>query len=247
MAQWVKGEIVDIIHWTETLFSVKIKADIAPFKAGQYTKISLQQDDKRVARAYSFVNPPQSELLEILLVEVEGGQLTPPLHQLKVGEYVDIAHQATGFFTLDEIPPCNVLWMISTGTAIGPFLSMLDSEDVWQQADKVILIHGVRTNDDLCYREKLQQLAQSRDNFVYQPLITREPPEVGGLAGRVTDLIENGVLLQHLGYEQFPEHSHFMLCGNPDMVKSCSAQLQQMGYQRHRRAKPGQITVEQYW
>ena len=46
MAQWVKGEIVDIIHWTETLFSVKIKADIAPFKAGQYTKISLQQQGK---------------------------------------------------------------------------------------------------------------------------------------------------------------------------------------------------------
>lgn len=110
----------------------------------------------------------------------------------------------------------------------------------------MILIHGVRLNADLCYREELEQLQQQRDGFTYVPLVTRQKPELG-CQGRVTELIENKQLLTHLGYKQFPDSSHFMLCGNPEMVKQLSAQLQSMGYERHRRAKPGQITVEQYW
>lgn len=246
MSQWVKGEIVEVIDWTPTLFSIKFKADIAPFKAGQYTKLSLQQGDKRIARAYSFVNPPSESIHEVLLVEVPGGNLSVPLHQLQVGDVLDVAYQANGFFVLDELPPCDTLWMISTGTAIGPFLSMLREGEVWQKVRQVILIHGVRQNADLYYREQFEQLQQQRDGFTYVPLVTREKPELG-CQGRVTELIENKQLLTHLGYKQFPDNSHFMLCGNPEMVKQLSAQLQSMGYERHRRAKPGQITVEQYW
>ncbi|MEJ6472992.1 ferredoxin--NADP reductase [Pseudoalteromonas piscicida] len=246
MSQWVTGEIVEIIHWTDTLFSIKFIADIAPFKAGQYTKISLQRDGKRVARAYSFVNSPESDLHEILLVEVKEGLLTPPLHQLKVGDEIEVAKQANGFFTLDELPQCDTLWMISTGTAIGPFLSMLMEGSVWQQIEQVILIHGVRLNNDLCYRAELESLQNNQPKFTYVPLITREQPQVG-LSGRVTELIDNGALLTHLEFDDFPKNSHFMLCGNPEMVKALSSQLQNRGYARHRRAKPGQITVEQYW
>ncbi|MGC0120043.1 ferredoxin--NADP reductase [Pseudoalteromonas piscicida] len=246
MSQWVKGEIVEITHWTPTLFSIKFEADIASFKAGQYTKLSLQQGEKRIARAYSFVNPPSEPIHEVLLVEVPDGNLSVPLHQLQVGDELDVTYQANGFFTLDELPPCDTLWMISTGTAVGPFLSMLREGDVWQKVKRVILIHGVRLNADLCYREELEQLQQQRDGFTYVPLVTRQKPELG-CQGRVTELIENKQLLTHLGYKQFPDSSHFMLCGNPEMVKQLSAQLQSMGYERHRRAKPGQITVEQYW
>ncbi|MEQ2354262.1 ferredoxin--NADP reductase [Pseudoalteromonas piscicida] len=246
MSQWVKGEIVEITHWTPTLFSIKFKADIAPFKAGQYTKLSLQQGDKRIARAYSFVNPPSEPIHEVLLVEVPDGNLSVPLHQLQVGDELEVTYQANGFFILDELPPCDTLWMISTGTAVGPFLSMLREGEVWQKVKQVILIHGVRLNADLCYREELEQLQQQREGFTYVPLVTREQPE-NGCHGRVTELIENKQLLTHLGYKQFPNNSHFMLCGNPEMVKELSAQLQSMGYERHRRAKPGQITVEQYW
>ncbi|NSY33654.1 ferredoxin--NADP reductase (plasmid) [Pseudoalteromonas piscicida] len=246
MSQWVKGEIVEITHWTPTLFSIKFEADIAPFKAGQYTKLSLQQGEKRIARAYSFVNPPSEPIHEVLLVEVPDGNLSVPLHQLQVGDELDVTYHANGFFTLDELPPCDTLWMISTGTAVGPFLSMLREGEVWQKVKRVILIHGVRLNADLCYREELEQLQQQRDGFTYVPLVTRQKPELG-CQGRVTELIENKQLLTHLGYKQFPDSSHFMLCGNPEMVKQLSAQLQSMGYERHRRAKPGQITVEQYW
>ncbi|GEK11309.1 ferredoxin--NADP reductase [Pseudoalteromonas peptidolytica] len=246
MSQWVKGEVIDIVHWTQTLFSIRFRADIAPFKAGQYTKLSLVEHDVRTSRAYSFVNSPSESTHEVLVVSVPEGNLSPALHQLKAGDFIEVSHKANGFFTLDELPPCDTLWMICTGTAIGPFLSMLDDGEIWQRVKQVHLIHGVRLNADLCYRAKLEQLQAQRGEFTYIPLVTREQPEVG-YQGRVTELVENKQLLAHFGYLHFPDKSHFMLCGNPDMVKQLSAQLQKMGFERHRRAKPGQITVEQYW
>ncbi|MCX2956811.1 MAG: ferredoxin--NADP(+) reductase, partial [Candidatus Regiella insecticola] len=35
MAQWVKGKVIDVEHWTDTLFRIKIKAPIAAFIPGQ--------------------------------------------------------------------------------------------------------------------------------------------------------------------------------------------------------------------
>lgn len=38
---------------------------------------------------------------------------------------MQIVSDAAGFFVLDEIPDCDTLWMLATGTAIGPYLSIL--------------------------------------------------------------------------------------------------------------------------
>jgi len=38
-----------------------------------------------------------------------------------------------------------------------------------------------------------------------------------------------------------------MLCGNPEMVKDSVEILKRRGFSKHRRRKPGQITVENYW
>ncbi|WP_440056947.1 ferredoxin--NADP reductase (plasmid) [Pseudoalteromonas sp. T1lg65] len=246
MAAWTKGTVSEVIDWNDTLFTVKIKADIAPFVAGQFTKLALDNGDKRIARAYSFVNAPSQSHLEFLLVEVPGGNLSPPLHRLCVGDTVDVATQANGFFVLDELPDCRVLWMMSTGTAIGPFISMLRAGELWQRFEQINLIHGVRKNSDLCYQDELTEIQNTQQTFNYLPLVTRELPELG-LRGRITELIRDNQLLQHFGYQSFPEQSHFMLCGNPDMVKETSGLLNKLGFERHRRAKPGHITVEQYW
>jgi hypothetical protein len=36
-----------------------------------------------------------------------------------------IVSEAAGFFVLEEVPDCDTLWMLATGTAIGPYLSIL--------------------------------------------------------------------------------------------------------------------------
>ena len=75
-----------------------------PYKAGQFTKLALEQGERRVQRAYSFVNPPGTPYHEFYLVGSPAVELGPSLGSLQVGDHLLVQSQATGFLTLDEIP-----------------------------------------------------------------------------------------------------------------------------------------------
>ncbi|MGL6147760.1 MAG: FAD-binding oxidoreductase, partial [Plesiomonas sp.] len=125
MTEWVQGRVSKIEHWTDRLFSLHVRAAVAPFKAGQFTKLALDIQGERIQRAYSYVNAPDSDDLIFYVIQVPEGKLSGALQQLQVGDNVWLTAQANGFFVLDELPPTRDLWMIATGTAIGPYLSML--------------------------------------------------------------------------------------------------------------------------
>lgn len=246
MANWEKGKVVDVVWWTDKLFSIKVDAKIQPFTAGQFTKLALEVDGKRIARAYSFVNPPHAAYHEFYLIEVEDGALTPPLATLKVGDDIWVDSQPSGYFTLDEVPKSEQLWMLSTGTAIGPFLSILADERVWDKFNHVVLVHGVRHNIDLTYQSLIADIKAVQTGFQYVPVISRENSTIG-LSGRITKLLDEGELESFTGLALNPSISQVMICGNPQMVKDTTALLNSRGLQRNRRASPGHITVEQYW
>jgi len=246
MSQWVSGKITEINWWTPTLFSIKVAADVAPFQAGQFTKLAMTIGDKRIARAYSYVNAPKDPVLEFYLTEVEGGKLTSGLAELEVGGSIDVEAKANGFLTVEESPKRETLWMIASGTGIGPFLSILADGKLWDKYQQVVLIHSVRFNTDLTYQDFIHAHQKLFKQFTYLPLVTREMPEKG-LRGRVTDLIQNNEIAKFFKQKSLPEDAHFMICGNPDMVKDLAQFLQTLGYKRHRRSEPGHISVEQYW
>lgn len=246
VSNWVEAKVKDSVWWTDALFSLIVNADVEPFKAGQFTKLSVMMDDKRIARAYSYVNAPSSPDLEFYLINVADGLLSQQLAKLKPGDSVMIERRASGFFTLDEIPKSKQLWMLSTGTAIGPYLSMLEQGDVWQQFEKVVLVHGVRLNADLSYQAKITRLQQQYPQLQYVSVVSREQP-IQGLHGRITEHIANETLFNHCQLVPTPDTAQFMVCGNPEMVQDTSAILIDKGYSRNRRRDPGQITVEQYW
>ncbi|ALS34622.1 ferredoxin--NADP+ reductase [Pseudoalteromonas translucida KMM 520] len=247
MSNWVDATVKTITWWTDSLFSITVNADVEPFKAGQFTKLSIMDGDKRIARAYSYVNAPDDPNLEFYLINVVDGLLSSHLAKLQPGDNVLIERRATGFFTLDEIPASEQLWMLSTGTALGPFLSMLQQSEVWQKYQHINLVHGVRLNDDLSYQELINTLLEAHPTQLnYIPVVSREQAEVG-LHGRITDMIANKQLFSHVGLNATPENAQFMICGNPQMVKDTTELLIKQNYQRNRRRTPGHITVEQYW
>ncbi len=64
MVQWIQGTVVDNIHWTENLYSLKIDADVDTFIAGQFTSLALEIDGERIDRPYSFLSAPGQNPLE---------------------------------------------------------------------------------------------------------------------------------------------------------------------------------------
>lgn len=247
MSKWVEGKVVRLRRWTDKLYSLQLTADIAPFTAGQFTRLALDIDGERVARPYSFVNGPDNPLLEFCFVIVPDGPLTHHLILLNPGDPVFIAPRGAGFFVLDEVPEADTLWMLSTGTAIGPFLSILATDEVWQRFRRIVLVHAVRARQELTYGEEIEALlAAHPEQLQMIPFVSREDTDFA-IKGRVPDAIEDGRLEERAGLPLVPESAQVMICGNPAMVRDTAAVLEARGMKKNRRRDPGHITVEQYW
>ena len=247
MSRWVEGEVVGLKPWTDRLYSIQVTADIAPFVAGQFARLALEIDGEMVARPYSFLNGPADPLHEFYFITVPGGPLSNRLVGLSPGDPIFVAPRAAGFFTLNELPDAGVLWMLSTGTAIGPFLSIMAAGEVWRRYPHVVLVHAVRTVDELSYRERIQaHLQEHPGQLQYIPFVSREDTDFA-IRGRVPVAIESGALEQRAGLVIDTGNTQVMICGNPAMVQDTVAVLQTRGLQKNRRREPGQITTEQYW
>lgn len=247
MAKWNIGKVIERKQWSTALFSLYVESDIEPFEAGQFVKIALKVNGEEIARPYSIVNPPDIRPLEFYCVEVPNGPLTSHLAKLCAGDEILVAPRAHGFLTLNELPIAKHLWMMATGTGVGPFISILGTDKLWQRYEQVILVYAVRSLSELSYQERIAQiLARHTSKFSFIPFISQEDSGVA-LSGRVPQAIIDGRLESRAEIEISSGNSQIMLCGNPQMVKDTSNILIGRGLKKHHRFNPGQITVENYW
>jgi len=245
--RWATGTVVELYPWTEKLFSIRVEAEVAPFTAGQFTKLGLVIDDELVSRPYSYVNAPDERPLEFYFVTVPGGPLTSSLIRLRPGDPILVMKRPSGFLTLNEVPDGRYLWLLSTGTAIGPFLSMLKTDEPWRRFEKVVLVHAVRFARELSFREQIRDLQNRHgERFCYIPVVSREDTDFA-LRTRIPAAIGDGRLERRAGIPLNHENSQVMICGNPAMVRDTTETLKARGLTRNRRREPGQITVENYW
>ena len=218
-----------------------------PYQAGQFLRIGLDIAGERVGRPYSLVNAPQQDLLEIYFHIVPDGLVSPRLAVLRPGDVFWLDPQPYGFLTLAEVPVVSDLWLLATGTGIGPFLSMLQSEMIWTRFEHIVLVQAVRSAAELSYAEVI---AHARDahpqQLRYVPFVSREQV-AGTLHGRIPAAIEDGRLETKAGLSLSAACSHVLLCGNSGMIDDSIAVLARRGMQRHRRQQPGHISTEKYF
>ncbi|GAB2646539.1 ferredoxin--NADP reductase [Vibrio panuliri] len=251
IAGYHRATIQKRTDWTDQVFSLRVTGAPLRFKAGQFTKLALPDESGGVtARAYSLVNAPltTSDMLEFLIVSAPQGKLSPKLQQLQEGDTIYVAQSAHGDLIFDTIPKqTKTLWLLSTGTGIGPFLSLLDDISFRPACEKIILVHGVREESDLVYRYLIDQLVHEyQGRLTYQPVVSRQKVD-GALYGRITRLIERGELTEQCKAEFSVDDSFVMLCGNPEMIKDSVGVLTQLGLTKHRAMQPGNIIFERYW
>ena len=246
MADWQESRVLGKTEWNDKLFSLTFDADLLPFKAGQFIKVGLEVDGERIERPYSLVNAPDEKPGEIYFNLVDEGPLTNVLANIQPGDPIWVTRDAHGFLVLDEVPEAKHLWMMATGTGLGPFISMLRSGEANARFEKIVLVHGVRYAADLSYQERIAEISDGIDGkLTYIPVISREKSE-NALHGRITHLIENGDLEERAGLQLNAEESHLMLCGNIAMIRDVIKLLEPRGMKKHRRYEPGHIMMEKY-
>jgi len=146
--------------------------------------------------------------------------------------------------------------MLSSGTGLAPFISVLYDMPTWEQYDRLILVHSVRHENELAYKDTIESFRtheffgdyckDNPDKLVYVPIVTRESIP-GTLNERITSAIADGKLEQFAGVKLDQERSRIMICGNPEMVDDIRKQLTDKGYAVSRRGQPGHMAVENYW
>jgi ferredoxin--NADP+ reductase len=247
MPKWIEGTVVNQKRWTQNLFTLQVEADVAAFEAGQFAKLALAVEGEMIARPYSFVNAPNERPHEFYYVTLPDGPLTQRLHKMQAGDAIYLAPRPAGFLALSEIPDAENLWLISTGTGVGPFLSIVKTEAPWQRFRNVVLVHAVRYAEELTYRDSLSRLLGQRGEQMRVVSFVSREKKPGVLHGRIPLAIEEGRLEAAAGVALSAKTSQVMICGNPEMVTDTNEALARRGMKKHRRREPGHITVENYW
>lgn len=247
MPKWCPATIVAKRIWTDGLFTITVDApDVLPFAPGQFLQLSVTDGDGRINRPYS-VASPSGKHLEFFIVLVEEGQLTPKIWALEKGDVLQVAERATGSFTLQKSPSSEVLWLVSTGTGLAPYISMLRTNEPWDNYQNICVVHGARRATELAYTEELRGYEQQYPGrFKLIQALTREEHSET-LFGRIPSLLDDGQLEVAAECQLRADNSTVLLCGNPAMLDDMEEKLGNRNLKRHRSKSPGQIVLERYW
>ena len=190
------------------------------------------------------------EHLEFLSIKVQDGPLTSRLQHIQVGDKIIVGRKPTGTLLIDYLLPGKNLYLLSTGTGMAPFLSVIRDPETFERFEKVILVHGVREVKELAYHDYLtQELPQHEflgemvsKQFLYYPTVTREPFKN---QGRLTDAIESGKLFTDLGLPAFDAgRDRVMICGSPQMLKDLKRMLEDRHFKEGNTTTPGDFVIE---
>ena len=253
MSAFHREKVLSVRHWTDTLFSFRATRDAGfRFENGQFAMIGLEVDGRPLMRAYSMASANHEEELEFFSIKVADGPLTSRLQKIKEGDTILVGRKATGTLIADNLFPGKRLLLLSTGTGLAPFASLIKDPDVYDKFEQIVLVHGCRQVSELAYGEALVANLQSDELFgpllaeklVYYPTVTREPFRN---RGRITDLIESGALFRDLGLagDRFnPAEDRIMLCGSMAMIKDVAAMLEGQGLVEGSNHEPGDFVLE---
>ena len=250
MSAYTTETVLSVRHWTDSLFSfTTTRSPSFRFMSGQFTMMGLETADRPLVRAYSLVSPPYEETLEFLSIKVPDGPLTSRLQHIKEADHVLVSRKPTGTLVTHNLLPGRMLYLLSTGTGLAPFMSIIRDPETYERFEKIVLVHGCRQVAELAYGERIVDLPKDEligeyaaRQLVYYPTVTREPFQH---RGRITDLITSGQMSRDLGLPQLDaELDRAMLCGSPQMLADMRPILEGLHFNEGSNNEPGQFVVE---
>jgi ferredoxin--NADP+ reductase len=251
MSAFHREKVLSVRHWTDTLFSFTATRNSGfRFQNGQFAMIGLEIDGRPLLRAYSMASANHEDELEFFSIKVADGPLTSRLQKIKEGDTILVGRKATGTLIADNLIPGKRLLLLSTGTGLAPFASLIKDPEVYERFETIVLVHGCRQVSELAYGEEL--VAKLRDDELYGPLlgekllyyptVTREPFRN---RGRITDLITSEQLFNDIGLPPLDiETDRIMMCGSPAMLEELREMLEARGFTEGSNSAPGHFVIE---
>lgn len=200
-------KIISINHLTSHTYILRLERNNILFKSGQH--ICLGIESYPYFREYSVYSSEKDAFIEVLIKEVEDGDISKKLKHLQAGQNVRFKGPQGSF--MDNASTVSNPVFIATGTGISPFHSFVKT---YPQSN-YLLIHGVRN------------INEAYESNFYKPnkyiLCTSRDAE-GHFNGRVTNYLQP---------IELPMNTSFYLCGNGAMIYEVFDLLQKKGVDAH--------------
>lgn len=242
--------VLEVKHYTDRLFSFRVARPAAfRFRSGEFVMIGLP-GEKPVWRAYSVASPSWEEHIEFFSIKVEDGPLTTHLQKIQPGDSIWMRTKSTGTLVHDALIPGKNLYLMSTGTGIAPFASIIRDPETYDKFERVILVHTTRQKAELEYGfDLVKEINESEilselvgDKLLHYATTTQEKSEN---MGRITTLIHSGEFFSEIGVDGFnPEDDRIMICGSMAMLEEIATLAETLGFEEGSNAKPGAYVIE---
>ena len=244
--------VLSVRHWTPDYFSfTTTRDDGLRFDNGQFVMIGLQVEGRPLMRAYSIASANWEEELEFFSIKVPHGPLTSRLQHIQPGDDLLVSRKPTGTLLITDVHPGRNLYLLSTGTGLAPFLSVIKDPATYERFERVVLTHGVRGVADLAYHDYITRELPRHEylgdviarQLLYYPVVSREPFRH---SGRLTTLLDSGRVASDLGLAPLDAaHDRAMICGSPQMLADLRAILDGRGFSAAPRiGTPGEYVFE---
>lgn len=242
--------VTSVQHYTDRLFKFRITRPASfRFRSGEFVMIGLPNAEKPVYRAYSVASPSWDEELEFFSIKVPGGPLTEHLQKIKVGDTVLMRKKPTGTLVLDALLPGKRLYMLSTGTGVAPFASLIRDPETYEKFEEVVLVQTCRELAELTYITEMAE-ALKDDPLIGEfagklRLYTTTTRDASPRMGRITDLMRSGKFFDDSGLPPIdPAADRAMICGSMDMLKETKEILESFGLVEGANNAPATFVVE---
>lgn len=192
------------------------------FLPGQYLIIIFSKDGEIKRKFYSISSPiHEKNKIEFIVKILENGLGSNYLINLKEGENVEFQGPA-GLFYLKENDKQKIL--VATGTGIAPMLSIIKTH-VKEIKNKLILLWGLRKNEDIYYLDVLRDTAQKHDNFSFEIFLSREEPNESSKVNIFNGRVNIGIDKLLNNAEINKENLEFYISGDRNIVDSIRTYL----------------------
>jgi ferredoxin-NADP reductase len=214
---------IDIIKRTHDVKSFRFKRPEGfDYKPGQYILVSLEVEGKSITKAFSLSSSPTEKDHIEFTKKLTGHPFSNVLDNMKTGDSAVISGPFGKMTFEGEYAKVALL---SGGIGITPMISICRyCTDLHLDAD-IMLIYSNKTENDLAFREELDEMMHNNSNLKVVYTLTRASESWTGCRERIC---ENMVVREIPDYRE----RHFLICGPPEMVRSMEEMLTAMKIQK---------------
>lgn len=192
------------------------------FRAGQFCLVHLPGEGKILKKPYSICSAPsETEYIDLCIKLVEGGHATNWFWNLKEGAEITLTIPYGGFLIKEPVDYDPVF--VATGTGLAPLRSMIKTLLMEGCRRKILLIFGVRFEDEVLYEKEFRQLEEEHKNFRFIPTISR-PKNWKGEVGYVQDKLKK--------YVTDPKGKEIYVCGLIPMIEAVQKAATEIGFDK---------------